>query len=189
MDAVLSPIPVEAISFNKDVSSETSTILKATQTVLNSAGGAQILNSADLSTSAAFEAVVKSDTEFAISTLLPQTEAWINSFVARYVDMPCKVKLFEVSVYTKDNLRKELLENAQNGLPTKLAINALSGYSELDTLALNYLEEDVLGLSEKLVPLSTSYTQSSGESGGQEKDIDELSPDGLETRDRDLNGK
>lgn len=189
VDAILSPIPIESISFNKDVADDTTRVQKATETVLNSSGGAQILNSINLSTSAAFEAVVKSDTEFAISSLLPQTEAWVNSFVARYVDKPCKVKFFEVSIYTKDKLRKDLLENAQNGLPTKLAINSMSGYSELDTLALNYLETEVLHLQDSLIPLNTSYTQSNKQSGGQEKDIDELTDAGARTRDEDLNGK
>lgn len=190
VDAVITPIPIDSISFNKDVASDTSRVQEATKTVLNSSGGAQILNSVNLSTSAAFEAVVKADTEFAISSLLPQTEAWVNSFVARYVSTPCKVKFFEVSVYTKKELRKDLLENAQNGLPTKLAINALSGYSELDTLALNYLEEECLQLSDKLAPLSTSYTQSGDkEAGGQEKDIDELTDEGAATRDKGKNDK
>ena len=189
VDAVLSPIPVEPIVFNKDVASDTKRVQEATETVLNSSGGAQILNSVTLKTSAAFEAVVKSDTEFAISSLLPQTEAWINSFVSRYVSKPCRIKLFEVSVYTKESLRKELLENAQNGLPTKLAINAMSGFSELDTLALNFLEEEALDLSSKLKRLSTSYTQSNNESGGQEKDVTELTDEGAETRDEGKNDK
>ncbi len=189
VDAVLSPMPVEPIVFNKDVSVDTTRVQKATETVLNASGGAQILNSINLSTSAAFEAVVKSDTEFAISSLLPQTEAWVNSFVARYVDTPCKIKFFEVSTYTKKDLRKELLENAQNGLPTKLAINALSGFSELDSLALNYLETKVLKLQDELIPLNTSYTQSNKDGGGQEKDVDDLTDAGARTRDEDLNGK
>lgn len=189
VDAVLSPVPVDPIEFNKDVSSDTTKVQKATETVLNTSGGAQILNSINLSTSAAFEAVVKSDTEFAISSLLPQTEAWVNSFVARYVDVPCKVKFFEVSTYTKKELRKDLLENAQNGLPTKLAINALSGFSELDSLALNYLETNVLKLQDTLIPLSTSYTQSGNQGGGQEKDADELTDEGSDTRDSGKNDK
>ena len=189
VDAVLSPLPVNPIVFNKDVADDTTRVQKATETVLNSSGGAQILNSVNLSTSAAFEAVVKADTEFAISSLLPQTEAWVNSFVARYVDMPCKIKFYEVSVYTKKELRKELLENAQNGLPTKLAINTLSGFSELDSLALNYLETKVLKLQDEFIPLNTSYTQSDNSSGGQEKDVDELTDAGARTRDEDLNNK
>ena len=189
VDGIISPVPVEPIEFNKDVSSDTTKVQKATETVLNASGGAQILNSINLSTSAAFEAVVKADTEFAISSLLPQTEAWVNSFVARYVDMPCRIKFFEVSTYTKDILRKDLLENAQNGLPTKLAINTISGFSELDSLALNYLETQVLKLQDSLIPLNTSYTQSSKEAGGQEKDVTELTDEGAETRDEDKNGK
>lgn len=189
VDAILSPLPVEAVSFNKDVTGDTVRVQEATETVLNSSGGAQVLNTTKLKTSAAFEAMIKADTEFAISSLLPQTEAWINSFVARYVDSPCRVKLFEVSVYTKDSLRKDLLENAQNGLPTKLAVNTLDGISELDTLALNFLEESCLHLSDILVPLNTSYTQSQKEAGGQEKDVTDLTDEGAETRDSDKNGQ
>ena len=189
VDAILSPLPVEAVSFNKDVTGDTVRVQEATETVLNSSGGAQVLNTTKLKTSAAFEAMIKADTEFAISSLLPQTEAWLNSFIARYVDEPCRVKLFEVSVYTKDSVRKDLLENAQNGLPTKLAVNTLSGISELDTLALNFLEEDCLNLSDKLVPLNTSYTQSQNEAGGQEKDVTELTDEGADTRDSDKNGQ
>lgn len=190
VDAILSPLPVQPITFNKDVAHDTTRVLEATETVLNSSGGAQVLNTTKLKTSAAFEAMIKADTEFAISTLLPQTQKWINSFIANYVDNPSKIRLFEVSVYTKDSLRKELLENGQNGLPTKLAINAMSGFSELDTLSLNFLEENCLKLHERFsYPLSTSYTQSDKEAGGQEKDIDDLTDDGLRDRDEDLNGR
>lgn len=189
-DAIISPIPIDYISFDKNAAStDINKVQNATKTVLNTSGGSQILNSADMKTSAAFEAIVKSDTEFAISSLLPQTEAWVNYFISLYVKNPSKVKFFEVSTYTIKNLRDELLENAQNGLSTKLAINAMSGFSELDTLSLNFLEEDVLGLSDKLVPLNTSYTQGNKDSGGQEKDIDELSPEGLDTRDSGKNDK
>lgn len=183
------PGKLNAIEFNNDQSTDTNKIQKSTQNVLNTSGGAQILNSADLSTSAAFNAVVKADTEFAISTLLPQIQSWVNGFLTRNVSNPCRVKFFEVSVYTKKDLRDELLENAQNGLPTKLAINSMSGISELDTIAMNFLEEDVLSLSSKLVPLSTSYTQSSNDVGGQEKDPEDLTDAGQRTRDEDLNGK
>lgn len=189
VDAILSPMPVEAVSFNKDVTGDTVRVQQATETVLNSSGGAQVLNTTKLKTSEAFKAMIKADTEFAISSLLPQTEAWLNSFIARYIDTPCRVKLFEVSIYTKNDLRDDLLENAQNGLPTKLAVNSLSGISELDTLALNFLEEDCLNLSEKLKPINTSYTQSSKNSGGQEKDEDELTDAGQRTRDEGLNDR
>ena len=94
-----------------------------------------------------------------------------------------------MSRYTIKDFRKDLLEDGQHGLPTKLAIASMSGFSELDTLSLNYLEEEVLGLSDKFDhPLSSSYVQSGDkEAGGQEKDIDDLSPEGEATRDKDKN--
>ena len=54
---------------------------------------------------------------------------------------------------------------------------------------MNFLEEDILKLSERLKPFNTSYTQSSKESGGQEKDDSELTDAGLRTRDENLNDK
>ena len=110
--------------------------------------------------------------------------------ISLYVNNASRVKFFEVSTYTAKQFRQELLENASNGLPNKLAIASMSGFSELDTLSLNFLEEEVLGLKDKLVPLSTSYTQSGNDkSGTTEKDADQLSDEGQKTRDSGKNDK
>jgi hypothetical protein len=186
-DAIITPIPIEAISFNNDtVTSDTNKIQNATKTVLNTSGGSQVLNSADISSSSGYKMAAIADTAFAISTLLPQIEAWVNYFVGQYVSHPCKIKFFEVSKYTAEDFRKNLLEDAQNGLPTKLAIASMNGLSELDTLSLNFLEQDILKLSDRFdSPLSTSYTQTSNKTaGGQEKDIGDLSDEGERSRDK-----
>ena len=79
-----------------------------------------------------------------------------------HVFNPSKVKFFHVSIYTQDDLKESLLQAAQYSLPTKLAYNTLNGFSELDTLALNYLENDVLGLQDKFIyPLNSSFTSNS----------------------------
>lgn len=185
-DAVITPIPIDYISFNNDtVASDVNKVQNATKTVLNTSGGSQVLNSADISSSSGYEAVLKADTEFAISSLLPQTEKWVNFFISQYVKNPSKVKFFEVSTYTIKQFRNELLENSSNGLPNKLAIASMSGFSEMDTLALNHLEENILKLSDKLIPLNTSYTQSG--KANSDKDVDELSDEGERTRDQDKN--
>lgn len=182
------PGKLNTISFDSDKATDTTKVSKATETVLNTSGGAQILNSATISGSTAFEAAIKSDTEFAISTLLPQTQAWVNRFLTYWVSNPAKVKFFEISVYTKDAFKKSLLEDGQYGLPVKLAINSLNGFSPLDTLALNFLEEKCLGLSEKFIPLQSSHTQNgniSDEGGAPIKDAsDGLTDDGEASRDK-----
>lgn len=160
--AVISPIPIEPIEFTRDAADDTTTVQKSTETILNAAGGAQVLNSAKISGTTAWTGAIKADTEFAISMLLPQTEAVINRLLGECVGNYCKVKFFEVSIYTKEELRKSMLENAQYGLPTKLAANALTGgFSEQDTMALNFLERDILKLQDKFDnPLQSSHTQS-----------------------------
>ncbi|MBQ0035586.1 MAG: hypothetical protein KBT35_01570 [Firmicutes bacterium] len=186
-DAIISPIPVDYISFDKNrASNDINKVQNATKTVLNTSGGSQVLNSADISSSSGYEATFKLDTEFALSSLLPQTERHVNYWISQYTNNPAKVKFYDVSTYTIKQFREELLENAQNSLPTKLALASMSGLSELDALALNFLEEDVLGLADRFShPLSTSYTQSNNDGT---KDVDDLSDEGELTRDKDKNG-
>lgn len=186
--AALIPGKLQQVNFNQDKASDTNKVANATKTVLNSAGGAQILNSSTISGTTAFTAAIIADTEMAISSLLPQTQAWVNRFISYHVSKPAFVKFFEISSYTKDAFRKQLLENAQHGLPTKLALNTLNGFNELDTLALNYLEEDILRLDEKFDdPLSSTYTRSSytGTGWGRPRsDDDTLTDDGEASREK-----
>lgn len=184
--AAIVPGKLDQISFNNDKATDTNKIAKATETLFNSSGGAQILNSATISGTTAFGAAIRADTELAISMLLPQTQGWVNRFLTYWVSNPAKVKFFEVSAYTKDEFKKELLEGAQNGLPTALAYNTLNQFSEKETLALNVLEQQVLGISNLFVPLQTSYTQSgSSDTGGAPtKDSTEITDDGEASKDK-----
>lgn len=177
--AAIVPGKLDTISFNNDKATDTNKVAKATETVLNSSGGSQILNSSTISGTTAFNAAVKSDTEFAISMLLPQTQSWVNRFLSYWISDPAKVKFFEISVYTKDDFKKSLLTDAQYGLPTKLALNTLNGFSELDTIAMNFLEEECLQITQKFVPLQSSHTSTNdglntgdAETGGRPKDDD-----------------
>lgn len=181
---------LKTIDFNNDQATDTDKVLKATETVLNTAGGAETLNGSSISTTAAFNAAMKANTEFAISTLLPQTQSWTNRFLSYQLSSAAKVKFFEISIYTRDDFRKNMLESAQYGFQ-KLAYNTLNGISELDTLALNFLEQECLGITDKLVPLKSSYTSSSNDQvsgevgqGAPTKDDGELTDEGDKSRNR-----
>ena len=171
---------------NNDKTAESNKVLKATKSLLNTAGGAQILNSADISGTTAFHAAIHSDENFAMSTLLPQIEGWFNRILPYVVSNPSTVKFFFVGRLTKDEYRKELLENAQYSLPTKLAIMTLSGINPLETLSLNHLEEDILKLGEKFNdPLKSSYTASGNDEGGRPTlGDDQITDDGEASRDK-----
>lgn len=185
ISAAIVPGKLEQISFPDTHDSEVNRIENATKTVLNTSGGAQILNSSSISGTTAFNAAIKSDTEFAISMLLPQTQSIVNRILSLYVDNPSKVKFFEVSTYTKDEFKASILKDNEYGLAPKLLVNALNGFSELETLSLNFLENECLGLTEKLVPVKSTHTTSStSESGGQTKTDDEISDEGEASREK-----
>lgn len=164
ISAAIVPGKLESINFQHDTTTETNKVSKATETLFNSSGGAQILNSSTISGTTAFTAAIQADTEIAISMLLPQIQGWTNRFLRQSLSNPSKVKFFEISVYTKEAFKKQLLEAGTYGLPVRLAYNTLNQFSEMDTLALNHLEIDCLGLNEKFVPMMSSHTQTSVES-------------------------
>lgn len=161
------PGKLNEISFNSDISSDTTKVAKATETVLNTAGGAEILNGATINNTFAFKMASIQNTEFAISSLLPQIEGWCNRKLSYLCSNPCSVSFFPISVYTKSDFRDTLLSSGQNGFAVRMALNTLNGFSEKETLAALHFENEILGLNDLMVPLSTSYTQSGSSEIGQ----------------------
>lgn len=184
------PGQIHEIDFDNDNATDTTKVTKATEQVLNTAGGAEVLNGATINNTYAFKMAAIANTEYAISSLIPQIQSWVMRMLGYEGADDCKVRFMPISVYTKADYRDQLLSSAQYGLPTKLAVNTLNGFNEKDTIALNYLEEECLGLSEKLIPLNSSYTTSNTEDGytseiGQgapEKDEGDLSDSGERSR-------
>ncbi len=188
--AAITPIPLDTISFSDDQASDTTKVQKATKEVLNTSGGAQILDSSNISGGEALRLSCKSDTELALSSLLPQYQGWVNRILSYQVSKPAKVKFFEVSAYTKEALKESMQKDLQYGFPNILAVNSLNGFSELDTLALNFLEQDVLGLTDKFKPLTSANTVSNKEGGAPTKSDTEITDDGAASREkRDRSGE
>lgn len=185
--AAITPIPLDTISFSDDQSTDTTKVQKATKEVLNTSGGAQILNSSTISGAEAFRSATKADTEFAISALLGQIQGWVNRMLSYQVSNPAKVKFFEVSAYTKDAFKESLQKDLQYDATKILAINSLNGMSELDTLSLAFLGNDILDLPNRFKVLTSANTVSNKEGGGQEVSDTQISDEGSETRDQEKN--
>lgn len=162
-DAILSPVKIDTIEFSHDQATDVNKLENATKSVLNTSGGAQVLNSASISGTTAWNGAIKSDEDYALSSLLPQTQAYINRFLSYKIKNPAKVKFLEVTKFTKEEYKNSILKDATYGLPNKLLINTLNGFSELETISMNFLEEECLGLSAKFKPLQSSNTMNTGE--------------------------
>ena len=175
---------LQVISFSDDATTDTNKITKATESILNTAGGAEVLNGATINSAAAFTAAMIANMNYALSSLLPQIEGWVEMVLQNHLNDPCKVKFHKVTSYTKEKFKEELLTAAQNGMPTVFTYMAtLGNFSERDTLAMNALQES-LGMPDILKPIKTAYTQSGKDEGGRpETPDDELSPSGQRSRD------
>lgn len=189
VSAALSPMPIEAIDF-KDTNNTNSVdmIANSMSNLFKTAGGSFVLND-EQSGASITEAHITSDMLNALRPLLGQVEAWVNRYMTNVLGEHAKVKYHYVSPYTKKQEKEAALSSAQNGLPTKLYVAALDGYSPLEALSMMSFENEVLKLHEKMIPLSTSYTQSgmAGDEGAPTKDATELSPEGEETREQEKN--
>ena len=186
--SVITPIPLDTISFSDDQTTDTTKVQKATKEVLNTSGGAQILNSSTISGAEAFRAATKADTELAISALLGQIQGWTNRMLGYQVSNPAKVKFFEVSAYTKDTLKESLQKELQYDSTKILLTNALNGISELDTLSLAFLGNEILDLPSRFKVLTSANTVSNTTDGGAPTKSDtELSDEGSKTKDQNKN--
>ena len=184
VNAAISPLPIEAIEFKENTTNDVDALSTAQSNLLKMSGGSQVLDN-DKTGSTIYEAQILSDTLTALKPLLPQLQAWVNRYLGYSIGDHAFVKYLEVSPYTKNKKKKELLESGQNGVPVKLAVAALDGFNPIETMSLDFLENKVLKLHETWIPFSTSYTQSND--GNDPKDADELTDEGIETREKDKN--
>ena len=189
------PIPGEVTNDNVIDFSTTSAdkdidrLQQSQDTVLATSGGGAVLNANQITSTAAFNAWLKSESEFAISSLLPQIQGFTNRMLELDVSgNPAKVQYFEVTVYTKDDLAEKILESNQNSYSSRLAYNTFLGITERQTLAMEFLETQVFNLPKLMNhPLTTSYTQSGSsddETGRPELGDDEITSDGDRSRNR-----
>lgn len=162
VDAIISPIDVDSINFDKDQASDVNKVENASKNILKTSGHSIL---AEASGTTATKAAIVSDVEYAISSLIGQTQAWVNRMLAIHVSNPSKVKFLEVTKYTKVDYKDSVIKDMNYGVPLVMTLGALNGYSELDMLSMANLNS-ALGLDELFKPLSTASTRSSEDSIG-----------------------
>jgi hypothetical protein len=186
--AAISPLKIDVIDFDTDDTSETNKIANSIKNVLVSSGGAQTLMSSEISGATAYRNAMIADQEAALKPLLWQIERYLNRHMRDTVDNPSRVVMMKTSPWFKEEYKDSLLKSAQYGVPTKLAISTLDGFSPLETLSLEYLENDILKLHENWIPLQSSFTQTDSDTdpltGGRPTSDDTLSDEGENTKDK-----
>lgn len=189
-DAVSSgviPGELDTVDFSDKVTQDVNRVEKMQAQILGTSGGLGALADAQkaINNTSVFLAAIRNDSKFALDALLGQIEAWTNMQLDFHVNNPCRVAFSKITIHTKEDYRKSLLESCQYSFAMRLEYGTLMGYTEKATLLQLQLENEVFGMPEKMVyPLQSSYTTSNDGAGRPESAPEDLSPQGERSREK-----
>ncbi|MBD8839478.1 hypothetical protein IFU39_16825 [Paenibacillus sp. CFBP 13594] len=183
------PMKIEAIKFERD-SLDKNKVAEATSQYWNEAGISELLFG-NSNSSTALKLSITAD-ESSLSTIVTEFEKWINEYGKVNFKGPFNFKV-RILHTTKFNVKEYFdmrLKAAQYGIPVKNEIVAILGLSPSAAYLNSFLENDVLEMHNKLIPLMSSHTTAldgSEVSGRPKKDVGERTDNGDKTIENDSN--
>lgn len=180
--SVLSPMDIDKITFEPTAAAQRDKVVESEQHLWDAAGVSSLIFSGSSTSSRALEISGMADESLtwgivqrigiAINRILKK-----QSFAKNYclVFLPC-------GRYTRDRYQDSLKSVLQYGLPVVTPLLATMGFEPLYAVGLNHIENNVLKLNERLIPLQSSNTISSKEQGRPQSDT--VSDEGERSRDK-----
>ena len=185
--SVLTPMPIDKISFESKDSTDKNTITEAEETLFTAAGVSSLLfNNAKASANALLLSI-KADQSLTYG-IVKSIEDVVNRFIqAKTYGRRFKVTFLDCSPYNRKELGDAYLKAASYGLPTISMYAASQGLGQAELDSMSFLEGRVLGLQDKFRPIQSSSQMSSEDLekksvGAQTKDNSELTDSGEQTR-------
>ena len=190
---ILSPMPVDSVSFDKSATSESDAISDAYSNLMSNAGVSQIMDSSRITGQSAVKASMLCDVMFATKGVIQQINAFVNERIKlKFPNTNMTMKYTDVTAYTKSERIAELQKACEFGLPFKLELAMMLGQDPLENYAMGWLEDKMgLAITRWVHPLVSSHTAgaNSTDNGAPTKDDDDLSDEGAKTRDKEKNAK
>jgi hypothetical protein len=183
--SVLSPMPIDKISFEKAHNGDDNTISDAEQNMFTAAGVSSLLFNNEKASANALLLSIKADQAITYG-IVKSLEDMVNRFIQNQsYGKNFKITFLDCSPFNRKEIGDMYLKACQFGLPMVSFYCASQGLgqSEMDTM--NFLENEVLEVKSKFIPLQSSSTQSglgNDEGGAPEKDADELTESGEQNR-------
>ena len=189
--SILSPMPINKISFEKSNTGDTDTISEAEQNLFTAAGVSSLLFNNDKASANALLLSIKADQTITYG-IVKSIEDAVNRYVqAQSYGKNFKVTFLDCSPYNRKELGDQYLKACQYGLPFVSMYAASQGLSQSEMDCMNFLENDVLGLIDRFRPLQSSTQTSTSSSGGKGatdeggapvKDVGDLTDSGEQSR-------
>lgn len=179
--AVLSPMKIDKISFEKTNTANTDTVAEAEESLFTASGVSSLLFNNDKASANALELSIKADQAITYG-IVKSIEDAINRYIQSLTyGKNFKVTFLDCSPFNRQKLGEMYLKACQYGVPMVSYYCASQGLGQEELDCMNFLENEVLKLKEKLIPLRSSATQSgdsngaTDEGGAPPKDIGDLS--------------
>lgn len=185
--SVLSPMDIYKINFEHSNTSDTNTIADAEQNLFTAAGVASSLFNNKKASANALSLSIKADQAITFG-IVKSIEDVINRFIqSRSYGKNFKVTFLDVSPYNRKEAGDAYLKACQYGIPLVSYYCASQGLGQAEMDCMNFLENEILDIKSTFIPLQSSSTQSSSaanEGGAPEKEIDELTESGEQSREQ-----
>lgn len=193
--SVLSPMPINKISFEKSNTGDTDTIADAEQNMFTAAGVSSLLFNNSKASANALALSIKADQAITFG-IVKSIEDVVNRYIqSQSFGKNFRVTFLDCSPYNRKELGDMYLKACQYGVPMVSYYCASQGLGQAEIDSMNFLENEVLHIKSTFIPLQSSSTQSAeaaadgagaiDEGGAPEKDIGDLSDSREANRERE----
>lgn len=184
--SILTPMQIDKISFERSNTGDTNTIAEAEQNLFTAAGVSSLLFNNEKASANALSLSIKADQAITYG-IVKSIEDMVNRYIQSLsYGKNFKVTFLDVSPYNRKEAGEAYLKACQYGVPLVSYYCASQGLSQSEMDCMNFLENTILDIKSTFIPLQSSSTQSSSstsdEGGSPEKDIDELTDSGEQSR-------
>ena len=189
--SVLTPMPLEKISFERSNTGDTDTIAQAEENLFTAAGVSSLLFNNSKASANALLLAIKNDQSITYG-IVKSIEDVVNRFIqSSNYGKNFKVTFLDVSPYNRKEAGDAYLKAAQCGLPTISMYAASQGLCQAELDTMSFLEGQVLELHKLFKPIQSSSQMSSkaleskgatDEGGAPQKEPDELTESGEQNR-------
>ena len=187
---ITSPMKIEALKFDKD-RVDNDGVGKATRDFWEGSGTSNLLFSSSANSAVGLASSIKSDEQIVFG-VLAQINRWLNRYLKhQFKDLYFHINVLPVTEYNRKEMFDMYIQAGSYGYPVKSHIGAVAGLEPIVTTNMIYLENEILKLHEKFIPLMNSHVMSgdmmnadSKEAGSPKKDDNEIADETVRTRDK-----
>ena len=190
--SILSPMPLEKISFERNHADENDTISNAEQNLFTAAGVSSLIFNNPKASANALLLSIKADQNVTYG-VVKSIEDVVNRYIQSFgYGRNFKVNFLDVSCFNRKEAGDAYLKACQFGIPMISYYCASQGLGQAELDSMSFLEGHVLKLQDIFRPLQNSSQMgalnsgenngSSDEGGAPQKDIGELTDSGEQSR-------